>query len=193
MKHLHVHKLQSSLNSCWGFSLVQILVSTAIGGLLVVLIAQLAGSSVRNVSESTGRMESTAQLDHLRERLAADLARVPHPATVGRATLRLSANGTLTLQLPGADSLEPVLYEWSKPAQTLVRKNAAARETIATGVQSLQLMALATGADATGPMEWSSDKGLPAAMLCRARIGSTADSASPGRDYEVVLSVGGGR
>jgi hypothetical protein len=186
-----IQLLQRSLSCNAGFSLVQVLVSTAIGGLLVALIAQMAGSSARNVSESSGRMISAEQVHELRESLVRDLSRVPHPSLVGQASFQLSSGGSLNLVLPAAQNTTPISYQWNAPTQTLERLTSTQTEVIAVGVQELKWSALLSAADRGGLAEWSSTTELPAALLCQVRIGASAESAAPGRDYEFIVPVGG--
>ncbi len=220
----HTSTLQQRLTSKWrsapAFTLVEMLVASVAGAVLIVLVAQMATSGLQTVGLAGGRMVSASKMHDLRSRLAADLALVPDPqvsGNTGQPTLRLEASaGAWTLDLwqpaPGPNAAwKQVHYQWLRSKQTLVRSEsivgtppASSRpdpQTLVTGLIDWQVECLADPAQPAGPREWNEATRLPATLLCRASLSSIREegrredqqpASEKGRDYEWRLPIAGG-
>lgn len=202
------------------FTLVEVLVATVVGAVLILLVAHMATSGLHSVGLAGGRMISASKMHDLRSQLAADLALVPDPALgilPDRPPLQLEAQAatwTLTLLQPDTTaSWKQITYRWLRSRQTLERSEqnlASPRsdshsqtkpQTLVTGLIDWQVECLPDPAQSTGPRDWSDPSRLPAALLCRATLSSVREEGRPedqqpaaekGRDYEWRLSIAAG-
>jgi prepilin-type N-terminal cleavage/methylation domain-containing protein len=196
-----------------GFTLIEVLVASAVTLLIVTVVAQMASGSLRAVSVAGSRIAATEKLDAARRLLVADLSRTALVEGVQTLTSK-GDNDSWTLQLRtpagGASSdtgWNIIEYQWNRPAATLRRRDNSITDkespVVLTGVAEWEARWLESHGDdfSSGGKEWSETSQLPAALAVRARLTGVHEEGTRGkrfergaleREFQWSMSVGGG-